>query len=463
MIATQTVDVTKKVSRYIKFSLIILLIFASALGFGVFHFQHAEDTMKITDAKVAGTLVSVRVLTDGKIRELTRVDGDQVQAGDVIAKLEVSVTEEQLQQLEQAVENAKANYAELEKGQMVKVEVRTPKQKTIVREQPPQVQAAPPRDLSALAERRDRMEKLYEMGAISRVQRDAAVQAYESAVYEASQPMYVESEPIVETEIEYEIEYVDQLQPTPPAILEGAQMAIKQAEMSLNTARQEAQQTEVTAPVSGTIYYNVSVNDEIEAGMPIAKIGDSNELWLEAEVSEDQFYRVSLGKLVDYELGGKNFKGTVIEKIAPIEYGVGGPYPILLAENDPPPFEPAIEPIEPIEQQTQSEAATETPAGQSSEQSTGKTPLDYTQVVDEPFQSPPPVNNSENYEPEPQPKFVVKFSLPTERDFDCRPNMTANVTVHDPLISWRWIKPMYRNFMAQLHRQLNYRSVNVEQ
>ena len=453
MIFTQTVDVTQKVSRYIKFGLISLLILASALGGGVFYFQHVEDTMLIKDAKVAGTLVSVRVLTDGKIRELTHADGDPVQAGDVIAKLEVSVTEEQLQQLEQAVENAKANYAELEQGQMVKVEVRTPKPKTVVRQQPAQqrIVSAPSVDLSALAERRDRMEKLYEMGAISRVQRDAAVQAYESARWEASQPIVeeYEPEPIVETEIEYEIEYVDQLQPTPPAILEGAQMAVKQAEMSLNTARQEAQQTEVTAPVSGTIYYNVKVDESIDAGAPIAKIGDSNELWLEAEVSENQFYRTALGKLVAYSLDGRQFKGTVIEKIAPIEYGVGGPYPMFLAENDQPIEQPdQLNSPEPIEQ---AEPAT------APDQST----LDYTQVVDAPFENPMPVDNSENYEPEPQPKFIVRFSLPSERDFDCRPNMTTNVTVYDPLISWQWIKPIYRNFIARLNRQLHYGAVHA--
>ncbi|MBQ9479012.1 MAG: hypothetical protein IJU71_05590, partial [Selenomonadaceae bacterium] len=134
------------------------------------------------------------------------------------------------------------------------------------------------------------------------------------------------------------------------------------------------------------------------------------------EVTEDQFYRLTLGKLVSYTIDGQTFKGTVIEKVAPSEYrGVGGPYPILLAEND----QPATQ--------------------------------DFTQVVDAPFDSSG--LNGQEYEPEPEPKFIVKFSLPAERTFEYRPNITTNVTVYDPLISWNWIKPMYRQLMAKLSGQ----------
>ncbi|MBQ9479941.1 MAG: biotin/lipoyl-binding protein, partial [Selenomonadaceae bacterium] len=207
MISTHTIDISNKISRYIKFSLVGLLAIASAVGGGIFYFQHVEDTMTINNAKLAGTLVSVRVLTDGKIHDLTHADGDQVKAGDVLANLEVSVTDEQIAQLEQAVDLAKDNYAQLQQGQMVKVEVRTPRPKTVVRQQPAQQYevAAPSANLSVLAERKERMEKLYEMGAISRVQRDAAVQEYEAAQIEASTPHYEEytPEPIYETEMEY--------------------------------------------------------------------------------------------------------------------------------------------------------------------------------------------------------------------------------------------------------------------
>lgn len=419
MIQTQSVDISKKIARCIKFSLVAVLIIAAALGGAAFYVQHVEDTLLIRDAKISGTLVSIRVLTDGKVKQLTRADGDNVDAGDAVANLEVAVTEEQLAQLEQAVQAAKDNYATLEQGQMVKVAVQKAVPKTVVRSQAPQRRVTSNGgggggNLAALEERKNRMEKLYEMGAISRVQRDAAVAEYEAARADSYSTTTVEEytpEPVVETEMEYVTEYVEQFQPTPPEILEGAQLAIKQAEMSLNTARQEALQTQVYAPISGTIYYNVAANQDVVAGEPVAKVGDGTNLWLEAEVTEDQFYRIALGKLVSYSIDGHQFNGTVIEKIAPNAYnGVGGP------------------------QDTQNTQ-------------------DYTQVVDAPFDTSK-LDESSLHEPEPVQKFIVRFSLPSDRSFEYRPNVSTDVTVHDPLISWRWIKPLYRDLSARLDRLL---------
>ena len=317
---------------------------------------------------------------------------------------------------------------------MFKVAVQKAVPKTVVRPQAPQRRVTSSAssysgDIAALEERKNRMEKLYEMGAISRVQRDAAVAEYEAARASSYSTTTVEEytpEPIVETEMEYITEYVEQFQPTPPEILEGAQLAIKQAEMSLNTARQEALQTQVYAPISGTVYYNVAAAQEVVAGEPVAKVGDGTNLWLEAEVTEDQFYRIALGKLVTYNIDGHQFNGTVIEKIAPNAYaGVGGPYPILLAENDP-------------------------PSDQSTEQPSNSDPLDYTQVVDAPFDTSS-LDESSFHEPEPIQKFIVRFSLPSDRSFEYRPNVSTDVTVHDPLISWRWIKPLYRDALARLN------------
>ena len=97
----------------------------------------------------------------------------------------------------------------------------------------------------------------------------------------------------------------------------GAAQAIQQAELSLNVARQEARETDVIAPVSGTIYYGVELDQELSAGDSVSKIGDSRELWIEAEVSEEIFNKIPLGKLVSYTIDGKELFGTVIEKIKP--------------------------------------------------------------------------------------------------------------------------------------------------
>ena len=318
----ENVDITGKVKNYIRFGLIIPVIISAAIGYAAFEQRHHVEEIQITNAKVTGTLISVRSLVDGKINEILFDDGDKVESGDVIARLEVDVTPEAISQLENTVALAKQNLEDLKLGQVVKVPV---KRVRVIQSAPSRIDypgtsgGVSSSELASLEQRANRMEELFEMGAISRNQRDAAVAAYENAKASSySTPgysTYIENEP---TYVE-EIEYVDQWQPTPPEALQNAENAIKQAELSLNVALQEAQETEVISPVSGTIYYSAIVDEEFNAGNALAKIGDSNELWLEAEVSEEIFNKVPMGVPVDYNLDGYNLAGTVIEKIAPDE------------------------------------------------------------------------------------------------------------------------------------------------
>lgn len=419
-----TIDITDKVKKIIKYGLVGLIVLSALIGEAAFSYSNPDDIIKINNARVSGTMVSMRVLTDGKVKELTKSDGDEVKAGDVIAKIEVSVTEEQIQQLENAVELAKNNYAQLQVGQMVKVPVRKPKISAV---QTPPVQSnvntskKSTKTLAALEERKNRMELLYEMGAVSRQEMEAAVKEYELAKAAAETPAPTPSAPST-NEVEYEIEYVEQLQPTPPEILNGAQLAIKQAELSLNVARQEAQQTEVVSPVNGTIYYGVEVDEEVKAGDVVARVGDSNELWLEAEVTESEFDKISLGKLVNYIIDGNNLVGTVIEKIAPSP-----------KENE----ETVIAPVD-SEAPTDVELPNQNDTPTSDSQSTVveapalNTSIDNVQSAT--VEKPSTVNmdtaqieNDEN--PDRKDKYIVKFSLPTERNFECKPNTNVSVTV----------------------------------
>ena len=250
-------------------------------------------------------MLSVRALTKGKIKENTFSDGDEVKAGDVIARLEVSVTQEEIEQLENTVNLAKRNYAELKTGKIVKVPVKRPKPKLNGKVS----------TLATLEERANRMNELYEMGAVSGKERDKAREDYEKAKATAPKNPVVETNP----DVDFVIEYVEQYQATPPEVLSGAEKAIKQAELSLNVARQQARETDLIAPIDGIIYYNTTPENEVNAGDVSAKIGGGKDLWIEAEVSEEIFTRIPLGKLANYSIDGKNFSGTVIEKILPEE------------------------------------------------------------------------------------------------------------------------------------------------
>ena len=471
----QNIDLTETVKKFIRFSLVGVLVTAMVIGYAEFKYWHKDETIQLDDAKVVGTMVSVRVLANGKVKELLFEDGAEVKAGDVIARLEVAITEEEIQQLENTVQLARDNYAELAAGQWVKVPVQR-ERVTYPPAPPPTVSySGSSGNLAKLEERANRMAELFEMGAVSAVQRDAARRAYESALAESSSPSYEYSSAAPAPIIEYYTEYVDEFRETPPEVLAGAEQAIKQAELSLNVAKQEARETDVIAPVSGTIYYGVEVEQELVAGDSVSRIGDSRELWLEVEVTEELFNKIPLGKLVSYKIDGKEIFGTVIEKIKPnIAEPVEESEPIelpeiptsenqaapLIGDNPTEPQEqpqPAEQPqaeeppqIVQAEVQTVDALAEGTnPDGQTQPaetNSTPKPPEGQTQSTEENPTSQPPEGQTQSTEanPTPQPpqipdtfeeqqkpndKFIIKISLPAERDFECRPNTKTTVKI----------------------------------
>ena len=451
----QSTDITDKVKNFIRFGLAGVLVAAIVIGYAEYKYWHKDEVLQLDDAKVAGTMVSVRVLANGKVKELLFEDGAEVKAGDVIARLEVAITEEEIQQLENTVQLALDNYATLAEGQWVKVPVQR-ERVTYPPAPPPTMQSSPSGNLAKLEERANRMAELFEMGAVSAVQRDAARRAYESALAESSSGSYEyssSSAPI----IEYYTEYVDEFRETPPEVLAGAEQAIKQAELSLNAAKQEARETDVVAPVSGTIYYGVEVEEELSAGDSVSRIGDSRELWLEVEVSEEVFNKIPLGKLATYIIDGKELHGTVIEKIKPNigETPEASTEPLELpeiptSENAPaqligetpaqpqenqPPAEPQpqivqaeTQIVDNPENHPASEIPTPNPKAQPA--ANNPTPNPQTQpAADNPTPQPPQIPDKFEAQEKPNDKFIIKISLPAERDFELRPNTKTTVKI----------------------------------
>lgn len=373
----ETENITSKIKQWLILGFLIPVISGAAIGYGAFNHKHPVTEIRIGDAKVTGTMISVRTLVDGKVSEFLFNDGDEVESGDVIARLEVDVNEETIAQLANTVELAKENLENLKKGQIVKVPVK--KVKVIPPKNNSAASSGKSASLKSLEERANRMKDLFEMGAVSKKQMEAAVAAYENAKRNAP------SSPAAHSEATYveEITYVDQWQPTPAPVMQNAENALKQAELSLKVAQQQAQETEVIAPISGTIYYTAEADNDIMAGNSIAKIGDSKELWLTAEVTEDVFNQIKLGLPVNYILDGQNLSGTVIEKIEPDVPEV--------EENT----EPVSKWIPPTEDNPHPEYTT----------------ADIEIKVEEPLNE----------------KYFLKFSMPA--DFQCAPNLTTDVKI----------------------------------
>ena len=258
-------------------------------------------------------------------------------------------------------------------------------------------------------------------------------------------------------EIEYVTEYVDQLQPTPPDVLNAAQLAAKKAELALNVAKQESQQTEITAPIDGVVYYNVNVGEEVEAGDIIARVIDNSELWIEAEVTESQFDKLSLGMLANYSISGHSLNGTIIEKVSSTEYEDQIDLDMELQKR--------LETLnpnnvtsetggssQPIDSNTSSNSTTtsminsyngvggpeseaknsDTSKDNSSEttsststESTSNTNNNATSSTTNEADTQIEINDITEFKD----KYIIRISLPSERNFVCKPNMTTTLTI----------------------------------
>ncbi len=265
-----------------KFGLVGLLLCALIVAGGVWYYQQGHRTMTVADAQVSGKVVHARSRATGKVIEFLVSDGETVEQGKVVARLQVRVSPEQIAQLEKNVELTQHNLAELQNGV------------TVTR---PVYSGGSSASAEEARANLERMEQLFAMGAVSARQRDAAAEAYEAALSSGES---------VQT-------YV---QAASPQAIQGAEMQLRQAKAALAAAQHESQATDILAPVGGTVYLSdVAVDSEVRPGQVIVSIGDAANIWLEAYVDSGRAESLQLGQFVTYTVDGREYSGS-IEDIA---------------------------------------------------------------------------------------------------------------------------------------------------
>lgn len=284
------VDFTCKAKYIIRYGLVSLVAIAAITASVIYYVQHATKDIVLYNAEVKSTLVNVTPKTSGTITELVVENGAHVEAGDVIARVAPSVTSEDIAKLEQAASLAQKSLEELQKGQTVTVPV-------------PAVASSDGASQQRVANaeaRLQRMNELFDMGAISAGKRDEAAAEYEAAKASATTSTSTTYRSVV--------------QPTDPNILKNAQLQLKQAQAALEAAKKASNVTEIVAAVSGTVYYDdLQIGTQIKADTPIATIGNDNDLRITVTVPADKIDSVHLGQLASYILDGKRLQGSVQE------------------------------------------------------------------------------------------------------------------------------------------------------
>ena len=291
------VDVTEKAKNFIRFGLIGLIVLAALAGGGLYLYQHSNRGFVVSDAMVVGSESVITAKGDGKITEVLVQDGDYVEEGTVIARVESKITPEDIAQLEQNVQLAQQSYAQLQKGT------------TTVAQAPaaPVVDSGAQQRAANAYARMQRMNELFSMGAISAAKRDEAAAAYaaaQAAANAAPAPAAAPQTTVI---------------PTSPEVLKQAELQVKQAEIALSNAKNDQQATEIVATASGVISLaeGLAADSELKNEQEVARIQASNDAWLEAKLTENQAAKVRLGEFVNYEIDGHKLQGTVKDIAAP--------------------------------------------------------------------------------------------------------------------------------------------------
>ena len=206
----------------------------------------------------------------GEIMELPVKEGDRVEEGQLLVKIDPDIQQSNVERLEAALNTSKANLANAQ-SRKAQSDARLTNSKANF----------------------DRVQKLFEDKVVSQSEYDATVSEYE----------------VSKSDVEAARQSV-----------EASRFQVKSAAAGLKEAEKNLTRTEIYSPVTGTISkLNYEKGERVVGtsqmqGSEIMKIADLNEMEVLVEVNENDIIRVGLGDTCDIEVDaylGKDFKGIV--------------------------------------------------------------------------------------------------------------------------------------------------------
>ena len=275
----------KKGADMMRRLILMLAVFTLAAGCG----RHEEDGRLKLTGTIETTTVAVSFKVPGRLKERLVDEGQQVRAGQVVARLE----DNELRDADNAAvaeqRAAQAALADLKAGS---------------RKEEIAAAAATLAGLTAEADRagRDarRAEALFHKEVIPRKELDAARAARDAtaaAVREGEERLRL-----------------TQIGPRPDAVKQ-AQARLQAAEAARALADSHLADAVLTAPLSGTVLAKHAEPGELlAAGSPVITVARLDEVWVRAFVPETQLGRIKLGQKVSVTSDtwkGRSYQGTV--------------------------------------------------------------------------------------------------------------------------------------------------------
>lgn len=287
-----------------KFSFFILFLLVAAIGGGVYvyHEKYGQFYEETDDAYVNGNLVEISPQVSGRVTEVAVDDGDYVEKGQVIVKLDPSDAQIALQEAEanlaNAIRDVRGLYSNVDNYRA-------------------QVDAKNVLYTQALANY-ERRKNLVARGAISKedlIHYRDAVKSTKSELISAQKALQT------------------QLAAVDDDVLE-ANPQIKSAVAKLRQSYLNLKRTEVRAPVSGHVAKRiVQLGSQMQTGATLMSIVPLDEVWVDANFKENQMHKMRIGQKV--ELIADLYGDDVIYEgeIESLGIGTGSAFSVLPAQN----------------------------------------------------------------------------------------------------------------------------------
>lgn len=285
-------------------SLLMIFLLIGIVGGGWWWYLSTKY-VSTDDARIGGTIVSISAKIPGRVTEVLVKEGEQVKAGQVVAKIDPREVAAQRAQAAAAVAVAKAKYEELVAGSR-------PQEIGQARFGVGQAQAGVDQaraNLENAGKNYERMQALYQQGAISSSQIDNAQTSYSVAketLRAAQEGVNVAGEKLNLS-----------VSGTREEAIRGAEAQLKQAEAALEAVAVLGDYTTIVSPVAGTVALkSVNPGEVVAAAQPLFSIVDLSDVWLSTRIEETKLAKIKVGQKAEYTIDGypgQNFEGTVYD------------------------------------------------------------------------------------------------------------------------------------------------------
>jgi HlyD family secretion protein len=275
--------------RKIGIAVVVLLLVVAVVVWRLYFQEKGNGDALFLSGNMEVTEANVGFKVPGRVIELAVDEGDRVEKGQVLARLDDAELASVVAQNRAALQEAMSRLAEIRSGSRPQ---EIEQAKANVRSQDA--------ELARLRNDFERAETLFKNGAVSKAQFDAARSAYETRL--ALQRGAAESLSLVKEGPKKES-------------IAAADYRVEGARAALRTSEERLKDTVIYAPFSGVVLRkNVELGETVAAGTPVHTIGDLSSPWIKVYVPEAKLGLVKLGQkaLVSTDTHkGKTYDGRV--------------------------------------------------------------------------------------------------------------------------------------------------------